>query len=165
MAASWCLTCPPMTALWPLTTMTPYDGILTSHMTPYNSTLTSHKPCPTVAGGALGAVGVHGPRHWSGTVDWNAEVVAEVTLRQWQVVRRNNWMTYGAGFHPSFLHYGCPPFSLSSLPACLSCSLCIDQLSVHFNLVIGSLLSPLDLCNTPTINVMAASNRTLLNKK
>jgi len=42
------------------------------------------------------------------------------------------------------------PYFLLSLPACLSCSLLIYQHSVRFNLVVGSLLSPLDLCNMPT---------------
>ena len=55
-------------------------------------------------------------------------------------------------FCPSSHQPGCPPYFLLSLPACLSCSLFIYQLSVRFNLVVGSLQSPLDLCNTPTIS-------------
>ena len=43
------------------------------------------------------------------------------------------------------------PSFLLSLPACPSCSLFIYQISVCFNLVVGSLLSLLDLCNTPTL--------------
>ena len=45
------------------------------------------------------------------------------------------------------------PYFLLFLPACLSCSLSIYQLSVRFNLIVGSLLPPLDLCNTPTTNM------------
>ena len=42
-----------------------------------------------------------------------------------------------------------PPL-LSLISSRLPCSLFIHQLPVRLNLVAGSLLSPLDLCNTPT---------------
>jgi len=44
-----------------------------------------------------------------------------------------------------------------SLPACISCFLFIYQLSVRFNFVVGSLLSPLDLGNTPSVNMKLGS--------
>ena len=62
-------------------------------------------------------------------------------------------LTFSFTFCPFSHQPGCPPYFLLSLPACLSCSLFIYQLSVRFNLVVGSLLSPLDLCNTPTIKI------------
>ena len=57
-------------------------------------------------------------------------------------------MTFSYTFCPYFYQPGCPPYFLLSLPACLSCSLFINQLSsVRFNTVVGSLQSPLGLCN------------------
>jgi len=60
-------------------------------------------------------------------------------------------LTFSYTFCPSSHQPSCPPYFLLFLPACLSCSLFIYQLLVHFSLVVGSLLSPLDLCNTPTL--------------
>ena len=69
-------------------------------------------------------------------------------------------LTFSYTFCPSSHQPGCPPYFLLSLPACLSCSLFIYQLSSRFNLVVGILLSPLDLCNTPTSkNSMCKANR------
>jgi len=68
----------------------------------------------------------------------------------WKWIKNGSWRTIGL-YNMKTGAESAKLLSLS-LPTCFSCSLFIYRLSVCFNLVVGSLLSPLDLCNTPTIN-------------
>jgi hypothetical protein len=59
-------------------------------------------------------------------------------------------LTFSYTFCPSSHHPGCPPYFLLFLPATSLASHIFINFQFRFNFVVGSLLSPLDLCNMPS---------------
>jgi len=68
-------------------------------------------------------------------------------------------LTFSYTFCPSSHHPVCPPYFLLFLPAASLASLSFINFQFHFNLVVGSLLSPLDPCNTPSPSTLTDLNQ------